>query len=96
MTLDQIDDHDMTRVFASQVMINLLEYYSHFELGDRIELVNIEQIGSIECGEMVIRNWYGEFHSNLSTETYDQIIKGYSDVTAEPTNRLRIYMQHCQ
>ena len=96
MTLDQIDDLDRTRVFASQVMINLMEYYSHFELGDRIELINIEQIGSIECGEMVIRNWYGEFHSNLSAETYDQIIKGYSDVTAEPTNRLRIYMQHCQ
>ena len=65
MTLEQIDE---TRIFANQVTINLLAYYSDFKLGHRIKFVNLEQIESIKCGELIIRNWYGEFHSNLNSD----------------------------
>ena len=93
MTLEQIDE---TRIFANQVTINLLAYYSDFKLGHRIKFVNLEQIESIKCGELIIRNWYGEFHSNLNSDTYDEVLKGYADVTADPKNGLRIYTQPCQ
>ena len=96
MTLDVLENKEKSTVYASQVLINLMDYYSGFDLSSRVELVNITQIQSIECGDIVIRNWYGEFHSHLDSDKYDEIIAGYTDITEHEGNRLRLYVQSCE
>ena len=96
MTLDQLEDKKESKLFASQVLINLLDYYSDFEISGRVELINIKHIQTIECGDIVIRNWYGEFHSNLDSEQYDEFIAGYTDMTNDESNRLRLYQIPCK
>jgi len=95
MTMDQIVHKESPKVFASQVMINLMDYYSGFKLGSRLELIDIELIESIECGDIVIRNWFAEFHSNLDPDKYDVIISGYTDLTDNEKSRLSLYQRSC-
>jgi hypothetical protein len=94
--IEDLNDESPKTIYMSKVLHNLVNYYTQFNISTEILIKDIERIENIKCGEYVMRNWYGEYHSSLNSEQYDIFTSDYSNVKIYPQELIAVLRAPCQ